>query len=350
MTILPVKSKQQQRAEAEVADFKNDLGPFVVATEATRTAMAFTDARARDNPFIFVNNSFLALTGFAREDVLGQSFRFIMAHPEDEKGRALLNSEFNESSDFSAEMCFRRKDGSTFWAAVFVCPVRDKDGLTVQYFASFVDVTEQREEQTQSKMLMDELNHRVKNTLATVQSIIWHALRIPSDRNTIREAIEPRLFAMARSHDLLTRENWKSVGLLDVVRDTLDPFEVAIGKKDRINIAGTNTRFPPKSAMALAIAFNELATNAVKFGALSNEAGSVHIDNRLEHMPNGDQLVITWREKDGPPVVAPDYNGFGSRVLGHGLAHELGGKVDLNYLPTGLVCTMNFPLPVTSDE
>ena len=232
MTILPVKSKQQQRAEAEVADFKNDLGPFVVATEATRTAMAFTDARARDNPFIFVNNSFLALTGFAREDVLGQSFRFIMAHPEDENGRALLNSEFNESSDFSAEMCFRRKDGSTFWAAVFVCPVRDKDGLTVQYFASFVDVTEQREEQTQSKMLMDELNHRVKNTLATVQSIIWHALRIPSDRNTIREAIEPRLFAMARSHDLLTRENWKSVGLLDVVRDTLDPFEVAIGKKE----------------------------------------------------------------------------------------------------------------------
>ena len=120
-------------------------------------------------------------------------------------------------------------------------------------------------------MLIDELNHRVKNTLATVQSIVWQASRANSDPQVIREAVESRLFALSRSHNLLTRENWHSAGLLDVLHDALEPFGVTDGRAERLVIAGENIRLSTRAALALGIAFNELATNAVKYGAFSND-------------------------------------------------------------------------------
>jgi two-component sensor histidine kinase len=110
-------------------------------------------------------------------------------------------------------------------------------------------------------------------------------------------------------------------------------------------ITGENIRFPPKAALALSIAFNELATNAVKYGALSNAAGSILIGWTMETAPAGKRLLLSWKEKDGPPVTPPAHRGFGSRVLERGLAHELEGTVHLDYRPDGLVCTMDIPLP-----
>jgi len=190
-------------------------------------------------------------------------------------------------------------------------------------------------------MLIDELSHRVKNTLSTVQSIVWQTLRTTSDPKVIREAIESRLFALSRSHDLLTREKWESAGLLDIVHDALEPFGVSGGRADRIAVTGENMRFPPKSALALSIAFNELATNAVKYGALSNAAGSILIEWTMETTPTGQRLLLNWKEKDGPPVTPPAHKGFGSGVIEHGLE----GTIHLDYRPDGLVCTMDIPLP-----
>jgi two-component sensor histidine kinase len=135
-------------------------------------------------------------------------------------------------------------------------------GDNVQYFASLVDLTKHKEDQVRSGMLIDELNHRVKNTLSTVQSIVWQTLRT-TDPKAIRESIESRLFALSRSHDLLTRERWESAGLFDIAHDALEPFGVSGGRADHIVITGENLRFPPKAALALGIAFKELATNAV---------------------------------------------------------------------------------------
>jgi PAS domain S-box-containing protein len=244
------KSEEQKFAEAEVEAFREDLGPFVVAGETTRMAMVFTDAREFDNPIIFANDSFLSLTGYGREEVLGQSFNFIMAHAADAEALAQIEAEFEGTSD-GAEIRYHRKDGSEFWAALFISPVRDESGDIVQYFASFVDLTKHKDEEAQSRMLIDELNHRVKNTLSTVQSIVWQALRTTSDPKGIRESIETRLFALSRSHDLLTRENWESVGLLDVIRDALEPFVVADGRAERLVITGQNVRFAPQAALAL---------------------------------------------------------------------------------------------------
>ncbi|MBB6411542.1 HWE histidine kinase domain-containing protein [Mesorhizobium sangaii] len=349
MSSVVAKSEEQKDAEAEVEGFQDGLGPFVVAAETTRMAMVFTDAKEPGNPIIFANDAFLALTGYARDEVLGQPFNFLMANGADTRALKRIKVEFEANAESGAEILYRRKDGTEFWAGLFASPVQDKSGDVVQYFASFVDLTRHKEEQAQSKMLIDELNHRVKNTLATVQSIVWQASRANSDPKAIREAVESRLFALSRSHNLLTRENWHSAGLLDVLHDALEPFGVTDGRAERLVIAGENIRLSTKAALALGIAFNELATNAVKYGAFSNDKGSIRIDWRIEPTSEGRRLILSWQEKDGPPVTPPSRQGFGSRVIERGLTHELEGTVQLDYRPDGLICTMNVPVPGIRD-
>lgn len=339
------RSTEQEAAEAEVEHFREELGPFVVAAEETRMAMIFTDAREPDNPIIFANDSFLKLTGYARDEVLGQRFGFIMASDIDKAALRQVEDEFKGDNHNGSEILCRRKDGSEFWAGLLISPVRDEKGEIIQHFASFTDLTRHKAEQAQSRMLIDELNHRVKNTLATVQSIVSQALRNATDPAAIREAIESRLFALSRSHDLLTRENWESAGLHDVIDAALEPFGIANGRKERFVVTGANIRFPPNAAVALGIAFHELATNAAKYGAFSNGHGCIGIEWTVVPSSNEDRLILRWQEKDGPPVTPPTRKGFGSRVMEHGLTHELKGSVELDYRPDGLVCTIDIPAP-----
>lgn len=345
MSEITAKSDDQKSAEAEVQRFRDDLGPFVVAADTTRMPMVFTDASEAGNPIVFANDSFLALTGYAREEVLGKGFNFMMALGADPTALAQVEAAFAGDAEGSSEIRYCRKDGSIFWAAVFVTPVHAEDGAVAQHFASFVDLTAHKQEQALSAMLIDELNHRVKNTLSTVQSIVWQALRMPSDPETIRESIESRLFALSRSHDLLTRENWEGAALLDVVKDALAPFGVANGRAERFVIAGPEIRCQPKVALALGIAFHELATNAVKYGAFSNEEGTIRLDWTMEPGPAGKRLVLRWEEMGGPAVSPPIRRGFGSRIIERGLAHELEGAVRLEFLPTGVRCTIDIPAP-----
>jgi len=162
---LVPKTNDQVSAEADVESFHDDHGPFVVAVEETRMAMVFTDATEVDNPLIFANDSFLALTGYSRTEVLGQSFDFLLAHAADDTAAAEIAAQFSGKSEDGAEVLYRRKDGSEFWVALFVSPVSNEGGDIVQYFASFVDITKHRDEQTQSRMLIDELTIGSKTRL-----------------------------------------------------------------------------------------------------------------------------------------------------------------------------------------
>lgn len=339
------KTAEQEDAEAEVEGFRQDLGPFVVAAETTRMPMVFMDATEAGNPIIFANDAFLKLTGYRRKEILAQSFWFVTSHSISAEIRAKIDAEFegDDGSEDSLEVYCRRKDGSEFWAAIYISPVRDKSGAVVQHFASLIDLTAHKNEEYKAKMLIDELNHRVKNTLSTVQGIVHQALRTASDPEIIRESIETRLFALSRSHDLLSRETWQSAALIDVVNEALEPFGVADGRVERFLISGQNYRLPPKVVLALSIAMNELATNAVKYGAFSNEAGTISISWTIEPSPDGNRLIFHWQEKDGPPVSLPTRRGFGSRVLERGLAHELDGTVKLDYFRDGVRCTINIP-------
>ena len=346
MSQMVDKSQDQKTAEAEVDRFRKDLGPFVVAAETTRMPMLFTNASAPDNPIIFANDAFLKLTGYRRDEVLGQGFNTLLACGVDAETMAQVEAAVGGESDDDLVIHYRRKDDSEFWADVFISPVRDGSGALVQHFVSLVDLTRHVANAAHSKMMIDELNHRVKNTLSTVQSIVQQALRRSSDPAVIRESIESRLFALSRAHYLLTRENWEGAGLLDLVRSVLKPFGVADGGGERLRIIGEDIRLTPKATLALGIALHELATNAVKYGALSNETGSVALGWEIVTRPGGDRLLMHWREKNGPPVKPPSHRGFGSQVLERGLAHELEGEVRLDYQADGLVCAIDVPAPL----
>lgn len=342
------KSEQQQEAEAEVDEFRQELGPFVVAAEKTRMPMVFTDT-APDHPVIFANDAFLALTGYRREEVLAKSFKSLLACGVDAETMETVEAAFNGELEHDPEIHYKRKDDSDFWASVFVSPVCDEAGTVVQHFVSFIDLTEHRLENARCKMLIDELNHRVKNTLSTVQSIVHQALRRPAEPPAIGEAIESRLLALSRSHDLLTSRQWTGAGLHDLVDAALQPFEVVAGRAERFTVTGDNVHLAPKATLALAIALHELATNAVKYGAFSNEAGSVSIRWTTEPSAAGARLLIHWQEQDGPPVAATRQKGFGSWVIERGLAYELGGQVVLDYRREGVVCTIDIPAPTKGD-
>jgi PAS domain S-box-containing protein len=337
------KSGEQNAAEAEVDGFRKDLGPFVVAAETTRMAMVFTDAKKPDQPIIFANDSFLALTGYTRDEVLGQSFNFLMARGTDAVALAKIAAAFKGDFDSDPEIRYRRKDDSVFWASIFISPVRDESGDVVQYFASFVDLTKHRHEQERLLFLLGELNHRTQNTLATVLAIAGRTLRGMADEETIDKFVG-RILALSKTHGLLGAENWDRVGIHEIVDQILLPFEND-GRVARLSVVGDEVRLQPKTALTFAMVFHELATNAVTYGAFSNDTvGRIDIDWHVETVPRGDQMRLRWRESGGPPVTPPAHKGFGSRLIESGLALELNGEVTLDYNPAGVLCVIVMPV------
>jgi PAS domain S-box-containing protein len=333
-----------QRAADEVERFRRNLGPFVVAAQTTRMAMVFTAANVADNPIIFANESFIALTKYRREELIGLSFSSLMARGVEPAMLAEVKDAFAGGLEKEFQVRYCRKDGSLFWADVFLTPVRDDHGEIIEYFVSFMDLTKHRLEQDRCNLLIDELNHRVKNTLATVQSIAWQTLRNHTDPEAIRIAIESRLFALSRSHDLLTRQSWEGSGLVDLANAALAPFAAVAGRLERIAIDGANVIVSPKVTLALGIALHELASNAERYGALSNDCGSIRLAWTVMQATEGRRLILRWEETNGPPIGPPSRKGFGSQVLQRGLVHELHARVELDYRLGGLIYTVDVPL------
>ena len=205
-----------------------------------------------------------------------------------------------------------------------------------------LELARRKKVENQQKLLIDELNHRVKNTLATVQSIVSQTSRgAPADQ--VRGVIEGRLLALAGAHDLLTRENWAGARLQDVLVRATSAF--TDGSASRFRTDGPPVTLAPQQALALAMAMHELATNAVKYGALSVPIGWVEIS--WQERQGG--LDLQWREHGGPVVSAPNKAGFGTRLLQRGLASDLQATVDLDFHPDGLRCQITAALAATPE-
>ncbi|WP_296596107.1 PAS domain-containing protein [Phenylobacterium sp.] len=214
-------------------------------------------------------------------------------------------------------------------------PIVLADGEVSGVFVEGSDVTDRVLAERQQKLLVDELNHRVKNTLATVQAIASQTMRTTADPKAFREAFESRLLALSATHDLLTAANWRAADLCDVLLVELRPFG-----ESRYSTHGPDVDLNPAEAVALGLVFHELATNAAKYGALSNADGRVDVawtreDGRLE---------LTWTESGGPNVTPPTRRGFGSRLIEKSLEGQLAGKARLDFAPGGLVCRVGMPL------
>jgi PAS domain S-box-containing protein len=236
------------------------------------------------------------------------------------------------------EIRYRRGDGHITCLSVSATPVRGLNGIPHLAVCTFTDVSLRKRHEEHQRLLINELNHRVKNTLATVQSIASQTLRNAGSAEGAREALENRLLALSRVHDVLTRENWEGADLYEIVADAVAPYSNP--GEDRLHLSGETIRLPPRMALALAMALQELATNAVKYGALSNDTGEVRITWR----DGDDSLHLTWAEQGGPPVTAPSRRGFGTRLIERSLASDLNGDVRIAFVPSGLVCTVDAPL------
>jgi two-component sensor histidine kinase len=206
-----------------------------------------------------------------------------------------------------------------------------------------MDVTSHKLEEQRLRLLLAELNHRTQNTLATVQGIAGQTLRGVADEKVV-ETLESRILALAKAHSLLGREDWDTVGLRDVIDQIFQPFHLNDHGGARFSVSGENLRLTPRATLTLAMAFHELATNATKYGALSNAAGRIAIAWQVVPTPHGDRMELRWQETGGPPVKPPDHKGFGSRLIEGGLAQELNGEVRFDYAQDGVVCLIAMPI------
>jgi two-component sensor histidine kinase len=202
-----------------------------------------------------------------------------------------------------------------------------------------LEIEHRRRIERHQNLLLDELNHRVKNTLATVQAMAIQTLK--GVDLEARDAFLARLFALSSQHDLLTLDNWEGASFEGVVRRALRPWREE--EHVRFTVDGPAVHLDPKRALALGMAFHELATNAARFGALATDRGMVRVHWTIE--PDGKMLKLCWEEQGGPAVHEPQRRGFGLRLIEHGLERELCGKVALNFRPEGLVCEWDMKLP-----
>ncbi len=206
-----------------------------------------------------------------------------------------------------------------------------------------VHIIERQEAERHKQLLIGELNHRVNNVLATVNSVVRQTLRNSSDTKQASAEIESRLATLSNAHNLLTRESWESADLRAVVEGALTPFTGTEGQS--LQLSGPDVRLPPRKVLAIAMAMQELATNAVKYGALSNSSGSISVKWTTAAVASGgNRFHLEWRESGGPAVRVPSRQGFGTRLIQRGLAQDLGGEVKIEFAPSGVICTLEAPL------
>jgi two-component system, chemotaxis family, CheB/CheR fusion protein len=286
------------------------------------------------------------LFGYTAEEMIGQSVLMLVPPDRHDEESGIIERIRRGEHIEQYETVRRCKDGSPVWVSLTVSPLRNAQGDIVGASKIARNMTERRRADVHRKTLVDELNHRVKNTLAVVISIASQTFSDASTMKDARSAFASRLINLATAHDMLTRENWAGADLVDLAADTVKPHA---GGLNRFRIKGANVWLGPSAALAMAMALHELATNAAKYGALSSKEGHVEIVWRLNGNDDDRRLNLTWTESGGPPVATPKRKGFGARMIERALAQELSGKVRVAYDASGVVCTIDAPMPYKKD-
>ncbi|MHB2169711.1 PAS domain S-box protein [Alsobacter sp. R-9] len=320
-----------EREEAEQAILASEQR-FRLVFESAPSGMILTDA---DGAIRMVNAQAERLFGYVRDEFIGMPAETLM--PRDAMA-PLLSGPADDNAQVpgrnrSAEIMAVRKDATTFPAEMVRTRVPGDEGLCL---TAIVDISERRAAEMQRELLLAELNHRVKNTLAVVQGIAHQTFKGADVSAGLRGAFNGRLAALAGAHDMLTRTHWSHARLDELADEALG---LGASHRSRIEISGPPLMLDPKAALAIAMALHELSTNAVKYGALSNDRGRVRL-NWTSAGTQPDRFHLQWIESGGPTVRVPEKRGFGSRLIEHILASDLDGRVEFRFLPEGVTCAI----------
>jgi PAS domain S-box-containing protein len=279
-----------------------------------------------------------AMFGIAVDDPVTYETFYAVLHPDDvDSAKAAIARALDPSVREDCATEFRvigRDDGVERWIGAKGRAVFSPQGKATRLLGATVNITDRKRAETHLRLLVNELNHRVKNSLATIQAIAAQSFNASRSLAQAQEAFTSRIVALAEAHDLLTRENWEGAELHDIAAR----LAALHGGETRFELTGPSIRLSPRTALSLSMALHELATNAVKYGALSVPEGRISIAWDLAPGSGAERLDLVWTERDGPPVQPPSSRGFGSRLIERGLAAELSGEATIQFEPAGVVC------------
>lgn len=295
-----------------------------------------------DGTIVFANRAYAASLGQEADDLAGSNlWDFVTGedrqHVEDQLAllspdRRALTIENRLETTHGTRWVLWRNHALRF----------DAEGRWIEAQSTAIDITDRKRLEEQLTLVVEELNHRVKNTLMVVQALAWQTFRGVALPDGVMAAFNERLAALASAHTSLSRAGWTGTCLAEALQQSL-PFRISA--EERIVFSGPEVTLPADMTVPLIMAVHELATNAMKYGALSSPGGSVLLTWEIE-MPSR-RLAMTWRERGGPMVKIPETSGFGTRLITEMVSHQLGGQVQIEYAPAGLSCRIAFPLERT---
>lgn len=258
-------------------------------------------------------------------------------HPDDlERWGKTVDAALANAGDLHVEYRVIWPDGTLHWVEIRAQTRYDAKGNPILMSGVSIDITDTKEAEEYRTLMTEEMSHRIKNILATVQSVVSQSLKADSDIETVRTTVMERINALGRAHDILTGKRWHVAGMRDTVERAIEPFN----QSKRIHFFGPDIQIGQGASRALMMALHELATNAVKYGALSDESGRI----RIEWARDGEDLVFQWIESGGPEVKKPTRSGFGSRMVERALAATVRGQATIDYRSEGVIFRMRAPL------
>jgi PAS domain S-box-containing protein len=285
--------------------------------------------------------------GYPAADAIGRSIEIIIPPERLGELRAMDEQLARGERVLPFETVRLTRDGRRIHVQLTMSPILDQRGVVVGASGIGRDITERRRAEERQRRLIEELNHRVRNTLAITQALAAQTLDHSPSAAQFAAAFQGRLAALARTHTVLAATRWDGVKVQDLIRVQLDPYQTT--DTGRVTVRGEDTALEPNIALTLGLALHELGSNAARHGALSSRSGRLEIT--AETVTDGDRrLVLTWCEKGGPPVDQAARAGFGRMIIERSLTYQLDGEVTFELRPAGVRCRIEVPLLEASRE